>query len=252
MTAKWVKSAIGATLDERHFDPEYRIAGRAVDVLKPDGTLLLALRPGSVPWAARDEPTWDALLRAAKPTNYRTTAAGGAEQLFSGAVGYLHGEPRAFTRDDPGWRDVLPLLRFLDRAFREECPEQYAVLREAAEQAGRRGFIRDTSFTTATVNHWSPQHNARMAVHADSGNLPGGYAAMTVLRAGEYEGGLLVIPKYRVAVDLRDGDVLIVDNHEAHGNTDIVGEEYERVSVVAYVHDKRTARDGEPGKRKAP
>jgi hypothetical protein len=74
-----------------------------------------------------------------------------------------------------------------------------------------------------------------MAVHKDKGNLKEGYSVMTVLRSGDYSGGLLVFPKYRVAVDLHDGDCLICDNGEAHGNTAIVGEErWERISIVCY------------------
>ena len=77
-----------------------------------------------------------------------------------------------------------------------------------------------------------------MAVHADEGNLEGGYGVMTVIRAGAYTGGLLVFPKFGVAVHLDSCDVLVCDNREAHGNTAIVGAdgEYERVSVVAYYH----------------
>jgi hypothetical protein len=89
-----------------------------------------------------------------------------------------------------------------------------------------------TSFTTVTANR-DPT-----GVHRDSGNLPGALGALTVIRAGPYTGGLFVYPEYRLAFDLRTGDVLIADQSEAHGNTVIVGVEgeYERVSVVCYVH----------------
>jgi hypothetical protein len=56
----------------------------------------------------------------------------------------------------------------------------------------------------------------------------------------------LVFPEFRVAVDMHDGDVLLMDAHEWHGNTRIVcacGDEpngacavcgAERISIVSY------------------
>jgi hypothetical protein len=237
MTAEWVEKTVGKRLDDRHYDPAYLVGGEALDVERPNGKLLLALRPGKVPAAAR-ELARGALLRAARPTHKRPVAAGGAE-LYSGTVGWLNGEPTSFTREDRGWRDIQPLLWAMNRAFREACPDQYKVLRDAAGRTPEGRLIPFTAFTSAAVNRWGPEHNARMAVHRDDGNLPDSFGALTVIRAGAYSGGLLVFPRYRVAVDLRPGDVLIADNQEAHGNTAIVGEgdDWCRVSVVAFFHE---------------
>jgi hypothetical protein len=60
---------------------------------------------------------------------------------------------------------------------------------------------------------------------------------MTVIRSGDYSGGLLVFPRYRAAVDLHNGDVLICDNLETHGNTGIVSDDFERLSIVAYFNE---------------
>jgi hypothetical protein len=70
-----------------------------------------------------------------------------------------------------------------------------------------------------------------MGYHHDDGNIPGALGVLTV--AGEFTGGLLVFPKFRVAVNLRPGDVLIADNRELHGNTPITGN---RLSIVCYAH----------------
>ena len=118
----------------------------------------------------------------------------------------------------------------MDRVFAQQRPREYAVLRAAASLTPYR--IVPTSFTSAAVNR-----TEQMGVHMDDGNIRGGYGCMTVVRAGEFSGGLLVWPRYRVAVDLNDGDCLICDNQEAHGNTALVGEGFERVSVVAYFHE---------------
>ena len=44
---------------------------------------------------------------------------------------------------------------------------------------------------------------------------------LTVLEDGGYTGGLLVFPRWHVAVDVRDRDVLLFDPHEPYGNTAI-------------------------------
>ncbi|MFO0926381.1 MAG: hypothetical protein U0736_04990 [Gemmataceae bacterium] len=91
--------------------------------------------------------------------------------------------------------------------------------------------IEDTAFTTVTVNQtW------QTAVHTDKGDLPEGFGVITMLRRGDYRGGYLVFPKYRVAVDLGDRDVLLADVHESHGNTAIThrSDDAERISCVLY------------------
>jgi hypothetical protein len=231
-TDEWTERTIGTPVIEAHYERRYLFAGEAVDVYKPNGSLLFALRPGALPWVVLDR-AYPALLKAARPTHKRPAAQGGAAELWSATVGYLNGAPTHATKDivKDGWADVRLLLAEMDRVFARECPEEYAVLRDAA---GRK--IDRTSFSSAAVNRWSPTRNARFAYHRDDGNIDGGYGAMTVVRAGEYTGGLLVFPQYRAAVGLDTCDVLIADNQEVHGNSPIVGTTYTRLSVVAYFH----------------
>jgi hypothetical protein len=241
MTDEWTAEAHEKFLSEPDagYDKDKVFAGESADVEKPDGSLLFALRPGAlVADAARF--AWPALLRAAKPTNNRPGAAGGADEFRSGIVGFYKRRPTAFTRNDRrGWWDILPLVRELAIVFQRERPDEFAVLASAAEAIPKLLFP-DTPFTTLTVNR-----NARTAVHPDDGNLKGGYGVLSAIRAGEYTGGLLVFPSFRVAVDLETCDVLIADNRMPHGNTALVGTpgEFERVSVVAYFHSSNLTPD---------
>src|SRR5262245_6255834 len=102
MPDEWVRDAIGTfPLDARHYDRAF--GGSPVDVLKPDWSLLFAYRPRELPWATC-KLAWPALLRVAKPTDTRPTAAGGARVFRSGAVGHFRGRPTWATRHDPaGW-----------------------------------------------------------------------------------------------------------------------------------------------------
>jgi hypothetical protein len=91
-------------------------------------------------------------------------------------------------------------------------------------------------FTTITVNK-----SFRTAAHRDAGDFQDGMSNLLTLGDGEYTGGYLIFPEYRVAVDVRPGDLLLVNNHEIiHGNTEIKLNfpEAERVSLVCYLREK--------------
>jgi hypothetical protein len=92
-----------------------------------------------------------------------------------------------------------------------------------------------TVFTTLTVNK-----SFRTACHYDAGDLDDGLSNLLVLGDGEYTGGYLVFPQYRIAVNVRPGDLLLVNNHEIiHGNTEIKlnHENAERISLVVYFRE---------------
>ena len=97
-----------------------------------------------------------------------------------------------------------------------------------------------TPFTTITCNRsW------RTAAHIDKGDLKEGFGVMCCL--GDFGGCDLVFPRYRCAVRYREGDVLLANVHEVHGNTPllnhdgsvpIVGREPERLVCVFYYQEK--------------
>jgi hypothetical protein len=79
--------------------------------------------------------------------------------------------------------------------------------------------------------HWVAQRDGTVyltgntyptGVHTDKGDLEEGFSTIACLRRGEYAGGQLVFPAYRVAVDMHDGDLILMDAHEWHGNVAIV------------------------------
>ena len=119
--------------------------------------------------------------------------------------------------------------------------------------------IHNTPFSTMTINR-----NFRTGLHKDSGDY-GGVAVLSVLERGKYKGGLFMIPKYGIGVDLRDGDVLVADVHQYHCNSEfftddcdddyndelepfftadknnmVSGSEYkfDRISFVCYLREK--------------
>lgn len=157
----------------------------------------------------------------------------------SGVIGYFDRQTRfpfcrqtVFNLDNPElFAATLPLIRAVDAVFAAVAPERYAVQRALAAKTSPDFAIHGTAFTTVTVNR-----NWQTAVHKDAGDLPAGFGVMTALAAGSYDGGYLVFPRYRIAVDMRTCDVLCADVHQWHGNTPLVGVpgRFERISCVYY------------------
>lgn len=257
----WVERLKGNFIGNDFYDPALLLTADhgPVDVYKPNGEVLLAYRPRVLP---PDVCRWalPALRLAAQPTNNRGTAAGGgwhyrrkadgtlskrrsAREVLSGLMGFMdrHGQDRhcrltRFTAQQVAhWVATQPFLRAVDAVFREACPERYAAQMAVVRSTKSEWVIEDTAFTTMTVNR-----DFQTAVHTDKGDLPEGFGVITVQRRGDYRGGYLVFPKYRVAVDLGDRDVLLADVHEYHGNTAITHRTAEagRISCVFYYRSR--------------
>jgi hypothetical protein len=124
-------------------------------------------------------------------------------------------------------------------------PTRFAAQNKEASKLDPRFRVagENTPFTTITVNK-----NFRTAAHRDAGDLSAGFSNLTVVsKDKEWEGGYLVLPQYRIAINVRPGDLLLINNHEGiHGNTEIIPpagkkiEDMERISLVCYFREKMT------------
>jgi hypothetical protein len=124
----------------------------------------------------------------------------------------------AFTGEETEKMEQLhPLLRFVGDRMRDEVSDRWARQMEEVGRTDPAWVIPGTPFTTVTINNTWPT-----AVHTDKGDLEEGFSNLAVLRRGSYTGGTFVFPRYRVGFDLHDGDLILMDAHEAHGNTPIV------------------------------
>lgn len=147
----------------------------------------------------------------------------------------------------PQWEALAPLLRRVAVLMEQYVPDRYAAQMEEITQTHEDWVVPGTPFTTITVNNTYPT-----GVHTDKGDLDKGFSSIFTLRRGQYTGGIFVFPEFRVAVDLQDGDLILMDAHQYHGNTTIVcacGERAtghcevcgaERISVVSYMRTAMT------------
>ena len=139
------------------------------------------------------------------------------------------------------WKNVLPLLHAIDRQFKRLIPKNHKIQYNRAHETDY--VIGNTAFSTVTINH-----NWRTALHQDAGDLKEGFGNLVILQEGDYDGGYLGFPQFKVAVDPKHGDFLAMDVHHWHCNTKIVPKtkDYTRLSIVAYLRDKMINCKGKP------
>lgn len=240
----------------------------ATRLRKPDGKPLCVYLPGAIAEHAADPEVHSILsslrLQAA-PSKNRGMASGTlrlsgghpgrsyAQEIASSIVGAVDplGQQRycrltAWTgRHVPEWERLHPLLRAVADNLAEHVPDRYAAQLAQAARTDPAWVVPGTPFSTITVNNTYPT-----GVHKDKGDLEAGFSTIAVLRRGPYTGGQLVFPEWRVAVDMGDGDLILMDAHDWHGNVLITCQcgtrangpcetcGAERISVVAYFRTK--------------
>lgn len=165
-----------------------------------------------------------------------------AQSVMSGVAGFYGRYPRIpwgracsyNEKNQEKFELAFPYLHKLDSKFKELLPERYAIQKSATRKIDSNFVIDDTVFTTLTVNH-----NWRTAAHLDAGDLGPGFSNISgVTKDGGWKGGNLVLPEYRAAVALQPGDLLLVANHTAiHGNTELLGDSNDRLTIVAYFRE---------------
>lgn len=263
----------GTKLDNSSFD--FLIQSDA-DVYKPNGELLIRFRkdvlsPALLKQAQgvlRDaapitrnrgmaagvdtETTGDdrPRIRTGRGYRYRPILKSGelskssyAPPVNSGVVGYLDRTVRfpycrltEFGHDrSADLAKAMPLFREISDQFRSLLPDRWAAQYSRSRETTKDFVLPGTVFTTVTVNK-----NFQTAVHKDKYDLREGFGVLTVMERGKYRGGYYVCPQFRVAVDMRHGDLLLTDVHEFHGNTPIlpISADYERLSLVLYYREK--------------
>lgn len=236
-------------------------------VCKPDGRPLCVYLPGAMGGFVADPEVYEVLTALRTVTTSNRGAASGSKRISYQRVPGRPSRSKAMdvssaligAADDigsrhycrltswtgqhlPQWQRLHPTLAGVAAHLAQHVPDRYAAQLAQAHRSDPAWIVPGTPFSTVTVNNTYPT-----GVHKDKGDLDAGFSTITVLRrGGPYTGGQLVFPAYRVGVDMRDGDLLLMDAHEWHGNVSIEcgcgaslsascpGCEAERISVVAY------------------
>ena len=168
-----------------------------------------------------------------------------ANSVHSGIAGWFDRYPRipygratTYTRDHfDKFKMSYPFLQQLAQGYKDLLPWRYNNQMQAASKLDDSFLVPETPFTTITVNR-----TFRTACHYDAGDLNSGLSnLLTLSNNGNYSGCYLVAPEYRIAINVRPGDLLLINNHDVmHGNTEIIRHDdvVERISLVCYFREK--------------
>lgn len=164
-------------------------------------------------------------------------------QVTSGLIGYMdrtvispYCRKTAFTKNEfEKFEKAIPFVQEVNEKFKELIPDKWKIQNEFAKATDKNYIIKDTCFTTVTINK-----DFQTAVHKDAGDLKKGFGNLTSYKTEGLKGGYFVLPEWRIAFDLHSTDLLLVDVHQWHGNTPIEKEteQDERISFVMYYREK--------------
>lgn len=219
-----------------------------------DGRLLFAFRKQAVDNRDITKTLEDNLVRQFLLSDHRRVATGVSKRRVvvpSGIFGYydkltpqmkvklggvhMAGRTTAFVRRHPDkWRCLLPIFQKCSRLYRKACPVYYRGQSRFMKHVEPGLTIPGTIFSTITINK-----DFRTGTHTDKGDFPDGMSVLLI--AGQnFRGGCLGFPRLKLLVHCTPGDIVFMDSHEPHCNTEIEypndhpNDSSMRYSVVCY------------------
>jgi hypothetical protein len=237
------------------------IINHDADVFTEDGKLLLRFRKNKLNENDIKDFYDNVIFFALNKTNNRGSASGSQKKniynnpkIMSNIIGYFDKlspqhkmkfkqlgkslpkitvRETRFLADYPDkFKKLLPLIKDIDKLYKQYIPENYAKQKKKANQTPFH--IADTAFTTVTTNV-----NYQTTVHKDKGDDEEGFGNLVVIENGKYKGGETCFPQYGIGIDVRNSDVLYMDVHQAHGNLpiELETEDTKRLSIVCYLRN---------------
>lgn len=224
-------------------------------VLGPSGQPLAVYLPQAIPEPLKDNH-YPQLHKIRDITDGRGMASGSklykvnknnrANRIMSSIIGSFDWHPRRPYCRTTAWtgnnteqfRSMYPLFQHIGKMMETYVPDRWANQMSKAKQTDPAWIVEGTPFTTMTVNNTYPT-----GVHKDKGDLDEGFSCLATWRRGQYSGGYLTFPEWRIAADMQDGDLMLMDAHQWHGNTDLIleSEDAERISLVLYYRTEMMA-----------
>ena len=136
----------------------------------------------------------------------------------------------SFTRDNvDSWNKSISFFKLIAGYYKKLAPLHYKMQQYYIRSSPYK--IDSTPFTTVTTNY-----NWRTACHKDKGDYSDGMGNLVVL--GENFGGCyLGFPQFKIAINTEPGDLVIMNVHEWHCNTELIlyDNSSVRLSFVCYM-----------------
>jgi len=142
----------------------------------------------------------------------------------------------AFTLNNGDlWEKSFPFLQQVSCLYKQYGGVYYERQKKEYDCILDNLKVPDTVFTTITTNL-----NFRTACHVDKGDFRDGLGVLCFV--GDFKGGYVGFPEYKVCLKCEEGDVLLCNVHEYHCNTELSFDsdvDY-RLSFVFYIrHDMK-------------
>jgi hypothetical protein len=139
-----------------------------------------------------------------------------------------------FTRlNKEKFESTIPFFEKINSLYKKLDPKAYKLQHENILLVPPNMKVGNTVFTTITSNY-----NWRSACHQDKGDYENGLGNLTVTGDEEWKGCYIGFPEFKVAVNLRKGDFILMDVHQYHCNTEIKNitkNKGARLSFVCYL-----------------
>lgn len=136
------------------------------------------------------------------------------------------------TEEKQNFNKLFTFQKTLCDIYKKHLPELYEYdLAKAKELVDDDYRLIDTPYTTANINV-----NHAIKYHKDNGNIKGSFSNVLILKEN-CNGGELVLPEYRIALEQADGALCIFKGQEEiHGVMPIkpYKENFYRASIVYY------------------
>lgn len=167
---------------------------------------------------------------------------GNANKVKSSVVGYLEKTHMWPCRQTVLYKkhkksfdnETSELLNFINGEYYKYAKELYKK-QYVFSQLVKPMTLNGTVFTTITVNC-----DFRTRSHVDKGDFKNGLGNLMVFDYTKspkqpWCGGEFLLPEFKLAFDIQEGDLLFVDVHEVHCNSAIYG--HGRLSLVCYARE---------------
>lgn len=194
------------------------------DAYDTDGKILFKFRKGAVPHQFNDN--YHLLAdHCVRTMSLRTDACG--PQVFedSRVIGYdlnirsngYVAETKFTKENHREYKRLISVFEMINEIYKREFPLNYYLQEKL--NVDPHFLIGRTVFVQAIVNK-----SFRTCLHRDRGNVEGTVSNLICLGDSSFTGGHLVMPEYRVAINLRPKDYLGFMGRDIwHGNTEIGG-----------------------------
>lgn len=247
---KVFSSSDGIFYDLDHFET---VVNEDYDCYKEDGKILFKYRKNRINKELGDKVI-NIFLKESKKNNNQRAIAGGGIRIKQGNMtvssvivksnifGY-YDKPTikqkkfykdiqvcrpASTNKKIAFDECADFYKIVNNIYEELAPYEYNLQKEEIKKS--LVDIHATVFSTITTNY-----NFRTACHKDKGDFQNGLGVIVVL-GGNFKGCYLGFPDYKICVSMMPGDIIIMDSHEYHCNTEIdCSDTNFRLSFVFYL-----------------